>query len=203
MATLVLLRHGESQWNLENRFTGWVDVPLSPKGEEEARQAGEKLKAANVHFDVAFTSVLQRANRTMEIALDILGQRGIPVEKDQALNERHYGDLQGLNKAETAQKFGEEQVHIWRRSYDVPPPGGESLKDTAARTLPYYEAKIVPMIKAGKNVLVAAHGNSLRSVVMYLDQLTKEQVLELNLGTGVPIVYELDAEGKVKEKKIL
>jgi 2,3-bisphosphoglycerate-dependent phosphoglycerate mutase len=203
MATLVLLRHGESQWNLENRFTGWVDVPLSPKGEEEARQAGEKLKAAHVHFDVAFTSVLQRANRTMEIALDILGQRGIPVEKDQALNERHYGDLQGLNKAETAKQYGEEQVHIWRRSYDIPPPGGESLKDTAARTLPYYEAKILPMIKAGKNILVAAHGNSLRSIVMYLDQLTKEQVLELNLGTGVPIVYELDAEGKVKDKRIL
>lgn len=203
MATLVLLRHGESQWNLENRFTGWVDVPLSPKGEEEARQAGEKLKAAHVHFDVAFTSVLQRANRTMEIALDILGQRGIPVEKDQALNERHYGDLQGLDKAETAQKFGEEQVHIWRRSYDIPPPGGESLKDTAARTLPYYEAKILPMVKAGKNVLVAAHGNSLRSIVMYLDQLTKEQVLELNLGTGVPIVYELDANGQVIKKQIL
>jgi len=203
MATLVLLRHGESQWNLENRFTGWVDVPLSPKGEEEARQAGEKLKAANVHFDVAFTSVLQRANRTMEIALAVLGQRGIPVEKDQALNERHYGDLQGLNKAETAKKFGDEQVHIWRRSYDIAPPGGESLKDTAARTLPYYEAKILPMVKAGKNILIAAHGNSLRSLVMHLDQLTREQVLELNLGTGVPIVYELDVEGKVKEKKIL
>jgi 2,3-bisphosphoglycerate-dependent phosphoglycerate mutase len=203
MATLVLLRHGESQWNLENRFTGWVDVPLSPKGEEEARQAGEKLKTANVHFDVAFTSVLQRANRTMEIALDILGQRNIPVERDQALNERHYGDLQGLDKAETAKKFGEEQVHIWRRSYDIAPPGGESLKDTAARTLPYYEAKILPMIKAGKNILVAAHGNSLRSLVMQLDQLTKEQVLKLNLGTGVPIVYELDANGQVQEKKIL
>lgn len=203
MATLVLLRHGESQWNLENRFTGWVDVTLSPKGEEEARQAGEKLKAANIHFDVAFTSVLQRANRTMEIALDVLGQRGIPVERDQALNERHYGDLQGLNKAETAKKFGDEQVHIWRRSYDIAPPGGESLKDTAARTLPYYEAKILPMVKAGKNILVAAHGNSLRSMVMHLDQLTKEQVLELNLGTGVPIVYELDADGKVKEKRVL
>ncbi len=203
MATLVLLRHGESQWNLENRFTGWVDVTLSPKGEEEARQAGKKLKAANIHFDVAFTSVLQRANRTMEIALDVLGQRGIPVERDQALNERHYGDLQGLNKAETAKKFGDEQVHIWRRSYDIAPPGGESLKDTAARTLPYYEAKILPMVKAGKNILVAAHGNSLRSMVMHLDQLTKEQVLELNLGTGVPIVYELDADGKVKEKRVL
>jgi 2,3-bisphosphoglycerate-dependent phosphoglycerate mutase len=203
MATLVLLRHGESQWNLENRFTGWVDVPLSPKGEEEARQAGEKLKAAGIRFDIAFTSVLQRAIRTMEITLDILGQRKIPVERDQALNERHYGDLQGLNKAETAKKFGDEQVHIWRRSYDIAPPGGESLKDTAARTLPYYEAKILPMVKAGKNTLVAAHGNSLRSLVMHLDQLTKEQVLELNLGTGVPVVYELDKEGKVKEKKVL
>jgi 2,3-bisphosphoglycerate-dependent phosphoglycerate mutase len=203
MGLLVLLRHGESQWNLENRFTGWVDVPLSPKGEEEARQAGEKLKATGVHFDMVFTSVLQRAIRTMEITLEVLGQSGVPVEQDQALNERHYGDLQGLNKAETAQKFGEEQVHIWRRSYDVPPPGGESLKDTAARTLPYFEAKILPTVKAGKTVLVAAHGNSLRSVVMMLDQLTKEQVLELNLGTGVPIIYELDEQGKVKEKQIL
>ena len=203
MGTLVLLRHGESQWNLENRFTGWVDVPLSPKGEEEARQAGEKLKAAGIHFDLAFTSVLQRAIRTMEIALEILGQTNIPIEKDQALNERHYGDLQGLDKAETAQKFGDEQVHIWRRSYDIAPPGGESLKDTAARTLPYYEAKIFPLVKAGKTVLVAAHGNSLRSLVMHLDHLTREQVLELNLGTGVPIVYELEAEGKVQRKQIL
>ena len=203
MGTLVLLRHGESQWNLENRFTGWVDVPLSPKGEEEARQAGEKLKAAGIRFDLAFTSVLQRAIHTMEIVLEILGQNNIPVEKDQALNERHYGDLQGLDKAETAKKFGDEQVHIWRRSYDVAPPGGESLKDTAARTLPYYEAKIFLLVKAGKIVLVAAHGNSLRSLVMHLDHLTREQVLELNLGTGVPIVYELNAEGKVQNKKIL
>ncbi len=203
MGTLVLLRHGESQWNLENRFTGWVDVPLSPKGEAEARQAGEKLKAASIRFDLVFTSVLQRAIRTMEIALEILGQTNLPVEKDQALNERHYGDLQGLDKAETAKKFGDEQVHIWRRSYDIAPPGGESLKDTAARTLPYYEAKIAPLVKAGKSVLVAAHGNSLRSMVMHLDQLTREQVLALNLGTGVPIVYELDAEGKVQEKQIL
>jgi 2,3-bisphosphoglycerate-dependent phosphoglycerate mutase len=203
MGTLVLLRHGESQWNLENRFTGWVDVPLSPKGEAEARQAGEKLKAASIRFDLVFTSVLQRAIRTMEIALEILGQPNLPVEKDQALNERHYGDLQGLDKAETAKKFGDEQVHIWRRSYDIAPPGGESLKDTAARTLPYYEAKIAPLVKAGKSVLVAAHGNSLRSMVMHLDHLTREQVLELNLGTGVPIVYELDAEGKVRSKQIL
>ncbi len=203
MTYLVLLRHGESQWNLENRFTGWVDVPLSPKGEEEARQAGEKLKAAGIRFDLAFTSVLQRAIRTLEVALDVLGQSTIPVEKDQALNERHYGDLQGLNKAETAKRFGDEQVHIWRRSYDVAPPGGESLKDTAARTLPYFEAKILPVVKAGKTVLVAAHGNSLRSVVMHLDRLSREEVLELNLGTGVPIVYEIDAEGRVRGKKVL
>lgn len=203
MGQLVLLRHGESQWNLENRFTGWVDVPLSPKGEEEARQAGEKLKAAGIRFDMAFTSVLQRAIHTMDITLDVLGQRNIPIEKDQALNERHYGDLQGLNKAETAKKFGDEQVHIWRRSYDVAPPGGESLKDTAARTLPYFDEKILPEVKSGKTVLVAAHGNSLRSIVMHLDQLSKEQVLELNLGTGVPIVYEIDGEGKVQKKQVL
>lgn len=203
MGQLVLLRHGESQWNLENRFTGWVDVPLSPKGEEEARQAGEKLKAVGVRFDMAFTSVLQRAIRTMEIALEVLGQSGVPVTKDQALNERHYGDLQGLDKAETAKKFGDEQVHIWRRSYDIAPPGGESLKDTAARTLPYFEANILPAVKAGKSILIAAHGNSLRSLVMSLDQLTKEQVLELNLGTGVPIVYELDAAGRVIKKQVL
>ena len=203
MTYLVLLRHGESQWNLENRFTGWVDVPLSPKGEEEARQAGEKLKAAGIRFDLAFTSVLQRAIRTLEVALDVLGQSTIPVEKDQALNERHYGDLQGLNKAETAKRFGDEQVHIWRRSYDVAPPGGESLKDTAARTLPYFAAKILPAVKAGKTVLVAAHGNSLRSVVMHLDRLSREEVLELNLGTGVPILYEIDVEGKVRGKRVL
>ena len=203
MAYLVLLRHGESQWNLENRFTGWVDVPLSPKGEEEARQAGEKLKAAGIRFDLAFTSVLQRAIRTLEITLDVLGQSDIPVEKDQALNERHYGDLQGLNKAETAKRFGDDQVHIWRRSYDVAPPGGESLKDTAARTLPYFAAKILPVVKAGKAVLVAAHGNSLRSVVMHLDRLSREEVLELNLGTGVPILYEINVEGKVRGKRVL
>jgi 2,3-bisphosphoglycerate-dependent phosphoglycerate mutase len=203
MASLVLLRHGESQWNLENRFTGWVDVPLSPKGEEEAQQAGEKLKAAGIRFDLAFTSVLQRAIRTLEIVLDVLGQGDLPVEKDQALNERHYGDLQGLNKAETARRFGDEQVHMWRRSYDIAPPGGESLKDTAARTLPYFEAKILPAVKAGQTVLVAAHGNSLRSVVMHLDRLSREEVLELNLGTGVPVVYEIDAAGRVQAKQVL
>jgi len=201
MATLVLVRHGESQWNLENRFTGWIDVDLTGRGREEARQAGEKIKATQ--FDKAYTSVLRRAHETLEIILKVIGQENIPVEKDQALNERMYGDLQGLNKAETAKKYGERQVHIWRRSYDIAPPGGESLKDTAERTLPYFESRIVPDLKAGKNVLVSAHGNSLRSIVMQLDKLTKEQVLELNLGTGVPIVYEFDSKLNILSKKEL
>lgn len=203
MSTLVLLRHGESQWNLENRFTGWVDVPLSPKGEQEAKQAGLLIKELGVRFDVAYTSVLQRAQRTLEIAMLAAGQSGLRTLKDQALNERHYGDLQGLNKAETAQKFGDEQVKIWRRSYDVQPPNGESLKDTAARTLPYFQQNIVRDLKDGKNVIVAAHGNSLRSIVMDLDKLTKEQVLELNLATGVPLVYEFDKNFKILSKKTL
>ena len=203
MPHLVLLRHGQSQWNLENRFTGWVDVPLTQKGEEEARQAGEKMKAVQLQFDTTFTSVLQRAIRTLELALGVLGQSDLPVEQDQALNERHYGDLQGLNKAETAQKFGDEQVRIWRRSYDVPPPGGESLENTAARTLPYLTEKILPTIQAGQHVLVAAHGNSLRSIIMHLDQLSREEVLSLELGTGVPVVYDLDTTGNVQSKKIL
>jgi len=201
MALLVLLRHGESQWNLENRFTGWVDVGLTDKGREEARRAGEKLRG--IRFHCAYTSVLRRAADTLAIVLDVIGQANIPIDRDQALNERHYGDLQGLNKAETAKKFGDEQVHIWRRSYDVAPPGGESLKDTAARTLPYFERKIVPDLRAGKNVLVAAHGNSLRSIVMQLDQLTREQVLELNLATGVPLVYEFDPHMKLLSKRVL
>lgn len=201
MATLVLVRHGESQWNLENRFTGWVDVPLTEKGREEARKAGEKLNG--IKFDKAYTSVLMRASQTLDMILKEIRQENLPIEKDQALNERHYGDLQGLNKAETAKKFGEKQVHIWRRSYDIAPPNGESLKDTAARTLPYFEQKIIPDLKAGKNILVSAHGNSLRSIVMYLDKLTKEQVLELNLGTGVPIVYEFDSKLNILSKKEL
>jgi 2,3-bisphosphoglycerate-dependent phosphoglycerate mutase len=201
MATLVLLRHGESQWNLENRFTGWIDVPLTEKGREEARRAGELLRG--IRFDQAYTSVLQRAVETLEIVLAVLGQEQVPVERDQALNERHYGDLQGLNKAETAKKYGDRQVHLWRRSYDVAPPGGESLKDTAARTLPYFESKIMADLRAGKNVLVSAHGNSLRSIVMQLDRLTREQVLELNLATGVPLVYEIDTAGAVTSKQVL
>lgn len=203
MSTLVLVRHGESQWNLENRFTGWVDVPLSEKGEREAAAAGERLKKEGLRFDSAFTSDLKRAQNTLKAILEKLGQTDIPVQRDQALNERHYGELQGLNKAETAQKFGDEQVKIWRRSYDVPPPGGESLKDTAERTLPYFESKVLPELRKGKNVIVAAHGNSLRSIVMSLDKLTKEQVLELNLGTGIPIVYQFDPSLKILSKKEL
>jgi 2,3-bisphosphoglycerate-dependent phosphoglycerate mutase len=201
MPKLILLRHGESQWNLENRFTGWVDVPLSPKGEEEAKHAGLLLK--DMPIDKLYTSVLQRAINTAKLALEVRGGAELPTERDQALNERHYGDLQGLNKAETAKQYGDEQVHIWRRSYDVPPPNGESLKDTAARTLPYFDAHILPDIKAGLNVLVVAHGNSLRSIVMSLDNLTREQVLQLNIPTGVPLVYEMSSDGKVISSKYL
>ncbi len=211
MPTLILIRHGESQWNLENRFTGWVDVPLSPKGIEEAKAAGEKLKGYT--FDKAFTSKLKRANDTLNYILTASKQTGIPTELDIALNERHYGALQGLNKEETAQKFGADQVKIWRRSYDVPPPKdktelnpegiSESLQDTAARTLPYWEKKIFPEILAGKNIIVAAHGNSLRSIVMHLDGLTKEQVLELNIPTGSPLLYVFDDKGKILEKRYL
>ncbi|MDP1677061.1 MAG: 2,3-bisphosphoglycerate-dependent phosphoglycerate mutase [Bacteroidota bacterium] len=211
MPNLILIRHGESQWNLENRFTGWVDVPLSPKGEQEAKSAGEKLKSYK--FEKAFTSKLQRANNTLKYILQASGQENIPTEFDEALNERHYGALQGLNKAETAVKYGDEQVKIWRRSYDIPPPAdktelnpegkSESLKDTAARTLPYWEKNIFPEIKNGKNIIVAAHGNSLRSIVMHLDKLTKEQVLELNIPTGAPLLYVFDGNGTILEKKYL
>jgi len=201
MARLVLLRHGESQWNLENRFTGWVDVPLSPKGIEEAKQAGEKLRGFS--FDRAFTSVLTRANETLRLVLEAIGQTTIPIEKDKALNERMYGDLQGLNKAETAKKYGDAQVKIWRRSYDVKPPGGESLKDTAERALPYYEKMIKPYLLKGETIIIAAHGNSLRALVMELDQLSKEEVLELNIPTGVPLLYELDNSGKVLSHRYL
>ncbi len=201
MARLVLLRHGESQWNLENRFTGWVDVPLTPKGIQEAKHAGGKLRGFT--FDRAFTSVLERANETLRLALDVIGQPTIPIEKNTALNERMYGDLQGLNKAETAKQYGEAQVKIWRRSYDVPPPGGESLKDTAERVLPYYEQTIKPYLLKGETILIAAHGNSLRALIMELEQLSREQVLELNIPTGAPLLYELDGTGKVLDHHYL
>jgi 2,3-bisphosphoglycerate-dependent phosphoglycerate mutase len=201
MARLVLLRHGESQWNLENRFTGWVDVPLSPRGIQEAKDAGEKLRSFT--FDRAFTSVLARANETLRLVLETIGQTGIPIEKDKALNERMYGELQGLNKDETAKKYGEAQVKIWRRSYDVRPPGGESLKDTAERVLPYYERTIKPYLLKGDSILISAHGNSLRALIMELEQLSREQVLELNIPTGAPLLYELDKVGKVVDHRYL
>ncbi|MFN0117716.1 MAG: 2,3-bisphosphoglycerate-dependent phosphoglycerate mutase [Elusimicrobiota bacterium] len=200
MPKLVLVRHGQSQWNLENRFTGWVDVDLTAQGEQEAKRAGEQLK--DFKFDKAFTSDLKRAQKTLQLILEVIKQSNIPIEKDKALNERHYGDLQGLDKAETAKKYGDEQVHIWRRSYDVPPPNGESLKDTAARTLPYFRNIIVSELKSGKNIIVAAHGNSLRSIIMELDKLSEKQVLELNLGTAVPVIYEFDLKnGGFKKEK--
>ena len=195
MFKVVLLRHGESTWNKENRFTGWTDVDLSERGREEAREAGRLLKAEGLGFDVAFTSVLKRAIRTLCMALDEMDLMWIPVHNSWRLNERHYGDLQGLNKAETAAKFGEQQVKIWRRSFDTKPPGGESLKDTAERVLPYYEANIKPHIVAGRSIIIAAHGNSLRALVMHLDRLTPEQVLELNIPTGAPLLYEFDSAG--------
>jgi len=201
MATLTLLRHGQSQWNLENRFTGWVDVDLSPKGEDEARAAGERLK--DVPVDVLFTSVLTRAIRTADLALEAAGKHQLPTHRDQALNERHYGDLQGLNKAETAAQHGDEQVHIWRRSYDVAPPNGESLKDTQERVAPYYNGQIVPLLKDGKDVLVVAHGNSLRALIMFVEHLSPEQILKTEVATGVPIVYELDKDLNVVRKTIL
>lgn len=201
MPELILLRHGQSQWNLENRFTGWVDVPLSEKGETEARAAGEKLRGHRI--DVVFTSVLKRAIDTATLALDAAGVKDVPIVRDAALNERMYGDLQGLNKAESAQKWGAEQVHQWRRSYDVRPPGGESLADTAARAIPYWESRILPEVRAGKNVLVAAHGNSLRALVMHLDGLTREQVLELEIPTGRPLLYDMGADGRVVGKRYL
>jgi 2,3-bisphosphoglycerate-dependent phosphoglycerate mutase len=200
MPKLILVRHGQSLWNLEDRFTGWVDVPLTDLGREEARSAGKKL--AGTELNVAYTSTLGRAQETLRLMLESM-ECELPTIRDAALNERHYGDLQGLNKARTAEKYGKEQVHIWRRSYDVPPPNGESLEMTAARTLPFFDRCILGDIAQGKNVLVVAHGNSNRSIVMSLDKLSKEEVLALNLGTAVPVVYDLSVEGSVLSKQIL
>jgi 2,3-bisphosphoglycerate-dependent phosphoglycerate mutase len=219
MTRLVLIRHGESTWNKENRFTGWTDVDLSEKGRQEAREAGEVLRDGGYLFDVAYTSVLKRAIRTLWTALDVMDLMWIPVHRSWRLNERHYGALQGLNKAETAAKFGEDQVKIWRRSYDIPPPPltpddpqhpsrdrryadltpnelplTESLKDTVARFLPYWHSSIAPDIKAGKRVLIAAHGNSLRALVKYLEHTSEQDIVELNIPTGIPLVYELDGQ---------
>jgi 2,3-bisphosphoglycerate-dependent phosphoglycerate mutase len=200
---LVLVRHGQSEWNLKNLFTGWKDPDLTDQGVEEAKAAGRKLKAAGLGFDIAFTSDLLRAQRTMQLLLAELGAPNLPTVRSVALNERDYGDLSGLNKADAAEKWGPEQVHIWRRSYDVPPPGGESLKDTVARTLPYYCQSILPAVLNGQRVIVAAHGNSLRALVMVLDRLTPETIPSMELATGVPIVYRLKSDSTVESKAVL
>ncbi|MBK8173781.1 MAG: 2,3-diphosphoglycerate-dependent phosphoglycerate mutase [Rhodospirillales bacterium] len=227
-ATLILLRHGESEWNLANRFTGWVDVDLSEKGREEARRGGEQMKAEGFEVDICFTSVLKRAIRTQAIALDAMDQMWVPVVRAWQLNERHYGSLQGLNKAETAKKYGEAQVKIWRRSYDVPPPpldnddamhprferryahldpvvlpATESLAITLDRVMPFWANTIVPHVKAGQTVLIAAHGNSLRALVKHLNKISNEDILELNIPTGIPRVYELDNDLNVLSDRYL
>ena len=201
--TLVLVRHGQSEWNLKNLFTGWRDVDLTELGREEAKAGAEKLKARGTKFDIAFTSVLKRAQKTNDIILDTLGQTGLKTIRDQALNERDYGDLSGLNKDDARKKWGEEQVHIWRRSYDVQPPGGESLKDTGARVWPYYLHVMQPHVLRGETVLVSAHGNSLRALIMALEGKSGEEIVKLELATGVPIVYTLNADSTVKSKDIL
>jgi 2,3-bisphosphoglycerate-dependent phosphoglycerate mutase len=196
--TLILVRHGQSEWNLKNLFTGWTDPPLTEQGFEEARQAGRRLKAAGYVPTVFYTSALKRAQHTLDLILEELGIVNVTITRDQALNERDYGDLAGLNKDDARARWGEEQVLIWRRSYDVPPPGGESLKDTAARTLPYYNEHILPQVEDGKTVLVAAHGTSLRSMVMAIEGLTPDEILKRELATGEPVIYKIDKAGKLE-----
>ena len=197
---LVLVRHGESDWNKKNLFTGWRDVDLTENGIAEARAAGRKLKAQGIKFDAGYTSALKRAQRTLDLMLDELGQKNIPVIKNLALNERDYGDLSGLNKDDARAKWGVDQVLLWRRSYDVAPPGGESLKDTAARVLPYYVQEILPRVLRGEHILVSAHGNSLRALVMVLDRLSPAEIVKRELGTGVPMIYRLNADATVASK---
>ncbi len=201
MSQLIIFRHGQSVWNLENKFTGWVDVELSEKGNSEALAAGEKIKG--YHFDYAYASNLKRAQNTLQLALNAAGHPPITPIFNLALNERMYGDLQGLNKEDTAKKYGDEQVKIWRRSYDIAPPNGESLKDTAARVIPYFETEIAPKLKVGKNVVIAAHGNSLRALIMYLEKLTPAQILEFEIGTAQPRLYDLTPELEIKSVRNL
>ncbi|MEM1377153.1 MAG: 2,3-bisphosphoglycerate-dependent phosphoglycerate mutase [Pseudomonadota bacterium] len=203
--TMVLVRHGQSEWNKKNLFTGWKDPDLTEQGVAEAIEAGRVLNERGFKFDIAFTSVLQRAEKTCQHILDGVGQSDLETIHDEALNERNYGDLAGLNKDDARAKWGDEQVHIWRRSYDTPPPGdeGESLRDTGARVWPYYMTEILPRVLGGQTVLVAAHGNSLRSLVMVLDRMNKDTILKLNLGTGVPMVYKLNADSSVASKEVL
>lgn len=200
---LVLVRHGQSDWNLKNLFTGWKDPDLTEKGQAEAKAAGQRLKALGLNFDIAFTSALTRAQHTCRLILNELNQNDLKTIREQALNERDYGDLSGLNKDDARAKWGEEQVHVWRRSYDVPPPNGESLKDTVARVLPYYCQEILPRVLRGERVIVAAHGNSLRALVMVLVRLTPDTIPSMELDTGVPLVYRLNADSTVESKKVL
>ncbi len=200
---IVLCRHGQSEWNLKNLFTGWKDPDLTATGIDEARAAGRRLKARGIRFDVAFTSDLTRAQHTCRLILGELGQAGLETLRDLALNERDYGDLSGLNKDEARAKWGKEQVHIWRRSYDIPPPGGESLKDTAARVLPYYLHRILPQVLAGRRTLVAAHGNSLRALIMAMEGLSAEAIIARELNTGVPIVYRLNPDSTIASREEL
>jgi 2,3-bisphosphoglycerate-dependent phosphoglycerate mutase len=200
---LVFVRHGQSEWNLKNLFTGWKDPDLTEKGIAEARAAGKRLKAEGLSFDIAYTSVLTRAQHTLTLILEELGQTGLKTIKDQALNERDYGELTGLNKDDARKKWGEEQVHLWRRSFDIAPPGGESLKDTLARALPYYVSHILPDVLSGKRVLVAAHGNSLRALIMAIEGLSREQILKRELETGVPVVYRLGADSRPVSVEVL
>ena len=202
-ATLVLIRHGESEWNKENLFTGWKNPGLSQKGEKEALAAGKSLKQEGHKFTTLFTSALIRARKTGKIILEEINQTNIEIKKDKALNERNYGSLAGLNKDEARKKWGEKQVHIWRRSYDINPPEGESLKDTAERVLPYFHKNIFPLLEKGENILVAAHGNSLRALVMYLDELSPEEVVGIELKTGMPIVYSFKENGTVRDKRFI
>jgi 2,3-bisphosphoglycerate-dependent phosphoglycerate mutase len=197
---MVLVRHGQSEWNLKNLFTGWRDVGLTEAGIAEAREAGRRIRAKGLRFGIGFTSALSRAQRTLDLILEETGETGLPVVRDQALNERDYGDLSGLNKDDARKKWGEEQVHIWRRSYAVAPPGGESLRDTGARVWPYYIHRIQPHVMRGEGVLIAAHGNSLRALIMALDGLSADEVVRLELATGLPILYRLNADTSVAEK---
>lgn len=201
MPKLVCVRHGQSLWNKENRFTGWTDIELSEEGEKEAKRAGELLK--DFKFYKVFTSVLKRAIKTAEIILDVTGQKNLELVKNEALNERHYGDLQGKNKAEVGEEVGAEQLHLWRRGYDTPPPNGESLKDTKERVIPYYKENIEPLLKEGKDILISAHGNSLRALTMYLEDIATDKISDLNIPTGKPYVYELNDNLEIKEKKYL
>jgi len=203
MSALILVRHGQSQWNKKNLFTGWKDPDLTSKGEVEAKEAGKSLNKLGIKYDLMFTSVLLRAKRTAQIILNELNQRDIRIIKDKAINERDYGNLSGLNKDEAREKWGEEQVHKWRRSYNIAPPGGESLKDTAERVLPYYRKKILPHVNERKNIIVAAHGNSLRALVMELDNLSPKEIVKLEIPTGIPIFYEISSSGSIESKKIL